>query len=171
MANLFLYAEMAKILLRVAYPYFTWNSCQWSVCIFYACRFTYRVERSVATHANKWNVEKQRKPKKVKLFQKWSIDMPMQLQVLSMHALTSLLYMLQRMSENMFSCNKTPKTQRIEFYPYKNNQWLFSCQRQEWYVWASENIAYLLSPFVKKFCWCKVYNSLSNTTNVKHSND
>ena len=68
-------------------------------------------------HANKWSGNKQRILKKMTLFQMWNIDMTIQSLVLSMHMLTSLLYILQRMSEKhpstCYPAERQPKQNKL----------------------------------------------------------
>ena len=70
-------------------------------------------------HATKRDDAKRKKPKTMTPFPKWNIDMTIQSQVLSMYALTCLLYMLQHIGkkhhQRIFFCSKTPKTQVESF--------------------------------------------------------
>ena len=84
--------------------------------------------------------------KKVTLFPKWNINMAIQSQILSMHVLTSQLYMLQHMSKKHPStccfAKKTLKTQQVEGFTHTiiTNDFL-SCYPLRWYVCAREDFA------------------------------
>ena len=77
-------------------PYFKWNSCWCLICVFYVSCSTCWVEWSVVTHANKWDDKKWRKPKTDSgAFSKVKHKLLTSVVVLTIHALTSLLHMLQ----------------------------------------------------------------------------
>ena len=62
-------------------PYLKWNSCQSSICVFCANRFRRNIERLIAAHPSKTTRWHAKKPKKVTLFRKLSIDTAIQLQI------------------------------------------------------------------------------------------
>ena len=76
-----------------------------------------------------------RTAKKVTFFPKWNIDTTIQLQALSMHALTHVTTHERKAPINMLFCSKTPKAQQVEgFTRMRITSNYFSHHQPGWYV-------------------------------------
>ena len=96
LGNFFLICWQWQRLPKSCLPYFKWNSCWCLICVFYASCSTCWVKRSFVTHANKWDDKKWRKLKTDSgAFSKVKHKLLTSVVVLTIHALTSLLHMLQ----------------------------------------------------------------------------
>ena len=93
-------------------------------------------------------------------FSRVALDMTIQSQVLTMHTLACLLYILQCMREKHPSARKSPKIQKVKDFTYSRiTSDCFCHHRPGWYVCTCENIAYLKT-VEKVSVPYKVYNSL-----------
>ena len=87
-----------------------------SICVFYASRFKRSIVRLVAAHPNKATRWRTKKPEKVTLFPKLSIDVAIRPQVLACTSIKSIIYLIMHKKHPLTSHPAAKRPKHSKFF-------------------------------------------------------